>query len=261
MKVKITQGKYEDMLSCCKDSLFSRGKIIENTATSDRALDDYAYEDVFPISWKYVDGYEAPMAVYNFREIWLNTSKKEYFQLPSDSEDIFEDLVTHYPFTKKGDVFVVVSKQRKDDEWQTYLLVFKHNTNWQLAHRKEFNGYLRPIQFTPDDQHLILLRESKICLFSLSDFGETEIPTSDEHILTDAHLSNDKKSLLGILLEKSKYEELQYYVADVNFQASTILQKGINIIDSNLHSWLRNSTYSLAVDNGRVEISLEILEP
>jgi hypothetical protein len=65
-------------------------------------------------------------------------------------------------------------------------------------------------------------------------------------------LSQDKKFLMGVMVENSPESELLFQITNFNNQKPCILKAGINDIDSGQYAWLKSSTFPVRVDNGSI---------
>ena len=137
------ERQYRDMRGCCETSLFEKGKCIPDSALHDMDLDDFEYSGHFPVAWKYCAGFEGPMAVYNYDELWVRR-RTQYERIPNPDKHHFLDLVTHYPYCAKHDVFIAMSKKKVGGEWVGMLNIYRYARRW--ARVAQFSGRTGPKQ-------------------------------------------------------------------------------------------------------------------
>lgn len=186
--IKVTQNPYKDMTACCEASLFEKSSAIKESARDDWALDDFGYFGTFPVEWKYCVGHEAPMAVYNYKELWVRVDG-DFEKLPLEKDHYVLDMVTHYPYQPTRGLFFAVTRHHSRGKLHWYLNVFRRDGLWRLEHKLEGDEFGRPIQFWDGGTSLILQRSNSLALLNLDSFQATTIFDSGEASISNSHLT------------------------------------------------------------------------
>ena len=240
---------YHRMQPCCEASLFERATFLPDTAKSSYHLNDRAYFDAFPVEWKFTGGFEAPMAVYNYEGMQVKI-ETEFQALPVPDKHQFLDLMPHYPFSKKHGLFVAVTKKREPDGFRYSVHFFRHDDVWREAECLTGESAGQPLQYTADDDGLLLMQRNKLLCVSLSDFSVSTLYDAEERSLSNAHLTRCGKYIGVVTIDGDDAESLEFVLVG----SSGIFgpyRKGKNA-DASLDSEV---VLPLRVGNGMSEIS------
>jgi len=262
MKLYLKRGQYQDKTPCCTNLLYERGKHLEGTARDDLACDDWAYLD-FPIKWVYVNGFEAPMGVYNYGELHLkHPNDTQWTIIESQGEDeYFSDNPIHYPTSPSGEIFVAHSNIRnlKDEnkDYDFFLWIFTHEKNqWKLQKKIEIDDWFRIMDFNSDNKTLFLYSYYKIIAISMVDYSKKTIleEKNGKAYFTNVHLSLDGNFLLAVSLTEKK--KLRYHLIELSNYKQIILSQGMNTVKDDIFDIPDEVKIHLAVENGSVLITI-----
>jgi hypothetical protein len=260
MKLYLKKGHYHDKAPCCAYSLFERGKRIEGTARDNLAADDWAYLD-FPTKFKYVNGFEAPMGVFNYQELHLKHPDDEKWTIIDAKEEYFKDNPIHYPSSPSGEIFAAMSLIRnlKDErkDYDYFLWIFKHERNqWKSQKKIEIDDWFRIMDFSSDNKTLFLYSFWKIIAISMLDYSKKNL-LEEKHskaYFTNAHLSVDRNFLLVVFLTENK--KLRYHLIKLSNYKQIILSRGMNIVKDASFDIHGEVKIPLEVENGSVMVTI-----
>ena len=260
MRVYLKKSHFKDGEWCCLNSLFERGKRIEGTAVDDMAVDDWAYLD-FQVKWKFSKGFEGPMAVINYLELHIQHPDDSDWTIIDSKGDYFKDNPVHYPVSPNEEFFAAMSLNRsKIDEskdWNYFLWIFKRKqSTWKLVKKIEVDTWFRIMQFSPNNQELLVYSYLNIFLVDLVTFQKTslfKIPpqTKAPPFFSNTHYSNDGKYIIAVYITEN--EKTEYHLLDIKSKKSAILKRGMNTIGIPIPKEL---IFPLLVDTGTVTITI-----
>jgi hypothetical protein len=262
LKIRVIRGKTAKNTNCCEYSLFNQGKSVPTVKALEDSMviDDWGYF-TFPVQWKYSEGYEAPMAVYNYQKISVKRDN-EFNALPSNGSEVFRDRVVHYPFNTNRNVFIHPSYEYDESKkkWFGNLLLYKFRYSWILDNRIKISEYFRALQFTENEKAFLVLFTSRISAFNLDSLLERVlISIESTYYYSNAHLAEDGKYLLAVIAPRKGGGGVKYQLYDFKTQESVILSRGINQISSNIEFTNSPILIPLLTDNGRITIKITAL--
>jgi hypothetical protein len=263
LKIRVTRGKTVKNTNCCEHSLFNQGKSVPTKESEEdsMAIDDWGYF-IFPVQWKYSEGYEAPMAVCNYQKISVKRDN-EFSTLPSNGLEVFRDRMVHYPFNKNRDVFIHPSYEYDESEkkWFGNLLLYKFRDSWILEKRIKIFEYFRPLQFTKDEKAFLILFASRIAAFNLHTFLESVLMSIEStHYYSNAHLAEDGRYLLAIIAPRKGRGGAKYHLYDFRTKESIILSRGINQVSAKFKISDSPILIPLLTDNGRINMKISAVQ-
>ena len=239
------------MTPCCGSSLFEKGAAVPDSAPDDWGLNDSGYLDGFPIQWKLVKGFEAPMAVYSYEELWVGTDD-QLAKMPSNGKEKFRDSITHFPATADSRFFVATTAERIRREWVGHLLIYDV-PNGELVHRITHANYVRPIQFV-DDARLLVLKADGLYLLSVVDGTLAPLSVADNCVYTNAHLSTDLSCACAVVAQNHESEPTGVAITHFDTGSTTTLNFGTNANVNDEATWLAGCTIPIRVHNGMVNL-------
>lgn len=260
MKLYLKRSHYRDKTQCCENSLFERGNRLEGTARDDYASDDWAYLD-FPIKWVYAEGFEAPMAEFNYQKLHLKHPNDSQWTIIDSQGDYFKDNPIHYPTSPSGDIFAAMSLVRNlNDEKKDYnhfLWIFTHKRNrWKLQKKIEIDDWFRIMDFSSNNKTLFLYSYWKIISTSMLDFTKKNILEEKygKAHFTNAHISLDGNFLLAVFLTENK--KLRFYLINLLNYEHIILSRGMNTVEDDIFNIPDEVKIPLAVEEGSLLITI-----
>lgn len=251
MNLLLEQGDYTDMTACCGASLFEKGAAVPDSGPDDWSLNDFGYFDGFPLQWKLAKGFEAPMAVYSYEELWVGTDG-QLSQLPSNGKEKFRDTITHFAATADSRFFIATTAEHKCRDWLGHLLIYDLST-CELVHRITHSDYVRPIQFV-DNARLLVLKTDGLYLLSVADGTLTPLFVADKCVYTNAHLSSDLSCGCAVFAPDHESEPTGVTIAHLETGVTTNLTFGVNSNVNDQATWLHDCTIPIRVHNGMVNL-------
>lgn len=251
MNILLEKTDYADMTRCCGSSLFEKGAAVPDSARDDWSLNDFGYFDDFPIQWKLVKGFEAPMAVYNYEELWIGKDG-HLLQLPSNGNEKFRDSILHFPASADLSFFIATTAEHKRGDWVGHLLIYDL-PNCKLLHRITHSDYVQPIQFV-DNARLLVLKTDGLYLLSVADGTLTPLFVADNCIYINAHLSADISCACAVGAPNHESEPTGVTITHLETGVTTTLKFGSNTNVSDQAKWLVNCTIPIRVHNGMVNL-------
>lgn len=251
MNIILEQSDYTDMTPCCGSSLFEKGATVPDSARDDWGLNDFGYFEGFPLQWKFVNGFEAPMAVYSYQELWVG-SNGQLSRLPSNGKEKFRDSITHFPGTADSRFFVATTAEHKRRDWVGHLLVYDLS-DCKLLHRITHSDYSRPIQFI-DNTRLLLLKPDGLYVLTVADGAIVPLIHADNCVFTNAHLSSDLTCACAVRAADHESKPTGVAITHLKTGVTTDLKFGVNANVNDQTNWLANCTIPIRVHNGMVNL-------
>lgn len=251
MNILLEQSDYFDTTPCCGSSLFGKGAAIPASARDEWSVNDFGYFDVFPIQWRFAKGFEAPMAVYSYEELWVGRDG-QLSQLPSNGNEKFRDSLTHFPASADSNFFIAATAEHNGDDWVGHLLVYDLST-FELLQRITHSDYLRPIQFA-DNARLLVLKSKGLYLLSLADGTLSPLSVAEGCVYVNAHLSSDLRCACAVAAPNHEAEPTGVTITHLEAGVTTKLKFGTNTDIDDQAKWLSNCSIPIRIHNGMTKL-------
>ncbi len=251
MNILFKQSDYIDMTPCCGLSLFEKGNAVPDSARDDWSLNDFGYFEGFPLQWKFVNGFEAPMAVYSYQELWVGSNGR-LAQLPSNGEEKFRDSITHFPGSADSRFFIATTAEHKQREWVNHLLIYDlHDST--LLHRITHSDYMRPIQFI-DNARMLVLKPNGLYVLMVTDGTLSPLILAENCVYINAHLSADLTCACAVRATDHESKPIGATITHLATGVTADLKFGANAHVNDQARWLANCTIPIRVHNGMVNL-------
>ena len=255
MNILLKKSDYVDMKTCCDTSLFEKGAGVPGSARDEWALNDFGYLEGFPIQWKFVGGFEAPMAVYSYDQLWVGSSG-ELQPLESNGKEKYRDGLTHFPVSPDLKWFVATTAERKRGSRLGHILIYDLSQNCKLARRITYTEYSRPIQFV-DKTRLLVLRENGLYVLSVISGEFSPLFKTENWVYTNAHLSSDRSCACAVRSKNIESEPSGVTIHNLEHAVTDLLNFGENPNVHDKSTWLLGCTIPIRVHNGMVNLVVE----